>query len=49
MRYKKKSQIHVVFCGSPLCWRVEPVFKSRMDRETQMLSCILLDLMAVSV
>ncbi len=26
-----------MFCGTPLCWRVEPVFKSSTDRETLML------------
>ncbi len=46
---KPNSKLPVVFCGSPLCWRVESVFKSSTDRETLMLCCMLLYLTTVTV
>ncbi len=46
---KPNSQLPVVFCGSPLCWRVEPVFKLRTDSKTLMLCCMLLYLKAITV
>jgi len=34
--------LYGVFCGSPLCWRVEPLLQFRMSRITLMKCCKLL-------